>query len=444
MALIHHKSPQCVPEELNLFQAPATNASLTDGYWDAVPPVSSVKDNNGPIEFVVRASGDDFMDLSQTLLSISIRIVNGDKTALTQNSRVYPINNTIHSIFSQVEAVMNGTYISTSSPNYPYRAYIEDLFSYSGEAKKTQLGAGLFFKDTAGHMEESPVPNHNKGAKRRHDFVGRSNTITMFGRPHLDIFHQNKLMLPGVELKLKFIRSKNQFCLIAADSADGTPVPPNHIVEVQSATLYIRKIKVAKTVGVALLKTLQTSNALYPINRVELRSFHISSASLSANEEILRGRLPKRVIMGLVTTASCNGTYATNPFNFRHANLTSLNLFVGGHQILSKPFTPDYEGQQYCREYMHLFLGTSTVNTNNTFDVRRDDFDKGYCFYIFNLQPDLVPGNYVDLQKEDSMRVEMVFGTALSEPYTCIVLCEYDQVIEVTRNKTLIYDRSQI
>ena len=98
MALIHHKSPQCVPEELNLFQAPATNASLTDGYWDAVPPVSSVKDNNGPIEFVVRASGDDFMDLSQTLLSISIRIVNGGKTALTQNSRVYPVNNTIHSI----------------------------------------------------------------------------------------------------------------------------------------------------------------------------------------------------------------------------------------------------------------------------------------------------------------------------------------------------------
>jgi hypothetical protein len=222
MSLIHYKSQQCVPDELNIFAAPPTNASLTEGYWDAVPPISSTKDNFGPLEFLVRASDEDYMDPSQTLLALDIRIVNKDKTVLTNNSRVYPANNMLHSMFNQVEACLNGTYISSSSPHYAYRAYIEDLFSYTSEAKKTQLSGALFFKDTPGHLDEAPTPLHNKGAKQRSEFVGRSKTISMIGRPHLDIFHQSKLLLPGVELRLKFQRSSNQFCLIAANFVDGT------------------------------------------------------------------------------------------------------------------------------------------------------------------------------------------------------------------------------
>jgi hypothetical protein len=137
------------------------------------------------------------------------------------------------------------------------------------------------------------------------------------------------------------------------------------------------------------------------------------------------------------------GVMQQNPFNFTHANSSSLNLFIGGRQILSKPFTPDFENKQYCREYMHLFLGTSTMHTNDTFDIKRDDYPNGYTYYIFNLHPDLAPGNYVDLQKEDAIRVEMNFSAALVEPYTCILVYEFDQVLELTKNKTVIYDRGQ-
>jgi hypothetical protein len=50
---------------------------------------------------------------------------------------VGPVNNFLHSLFSQVDVSLNGVLITNSSNTYGYRAYIENLLSYGSLAKKS-------------------------------------------------------------------------------------------------------------------------------------------------------------------------------------------------------------------------------------------------------------------------------------------------------------------
>ena len=68
---------------------------------------------------------------------------NGDDLDLADP--VGPVNNWLHSLFTQVDVYLNNT--------YAYRAYIETLLSYGTDGKVTQLTCQLWHKDTATHMD---------------------------------------------------------------------------------------------------------------------------------------------------------------------------------------------------------------------------------------------------------------------------------------------------
>ena len=76
---------------------------------------------------------------------------NGDDLVLADP--VGPVNNWLHSLFSQVDVYLNGTLVTSSTNSYAYRAYIETLPSYSTIAKATQLTSQLWHKDTATRMD---------------------------------------------------------------------------------------------------------------------------------------------------------------------------------------------------------------------------------------------------------------------------------------------------
>ena len=82
----------------------------------------------------------------------------------------------------------------------------------------------MFYKDTPGKMDViNPVADDddaNMGLKARYAFPKQSNTVGMIGAIHSDLFFQERLLLNGVNLRLKLNRAKNSFCLVS--SAGGT------------------------------------------------------------------------------------------------------------------------------------------------------------------------------------------------------------------------------
>ena len=83
-------------------------------------------DSGGPIEFFIPGSGDDYMDLANTMLHVQVKVTRANGDDIDADDPVGPVNNWLHSLFSQVDLSLNGVLVTSSSNSYPYRAYIEN------------------------------------------------------------------------------------------------------------------------------------------------------------------------------------------------------------------------------------------------------------------------------------------------------------------------------
>ena len=312
MAFVHPSSCECNKSELDLFTLPPTQTAVERSYFVEHRPLTTVSDG-GPIEFVITGSGDEYADLSETYLQITARIVKPDGSELQQSTttttsadgatttvdgvdaEIGPVNNWIHSLFNQVDVSLNERLITPSTNTYPYRSYIETLLTYGPAAKESQLTQSLWYQDTAGHMEDKD--SSNIGFKQRKKWTLNSKQVEMLGKLHLDLSFQEKPILNGVDIKMRLVRSKDEFNLMGVGK-----------VEIKHASLYVRKIRVHPSVQLGHIRALERGTAKYPVRRVETKVFSIPEGNLSANQEnLFLGQLPKRVIIGMVGNKAFSG-----------------------------------------------------------------------------------------------------------------------------------------
>ena len=101
--------------------------------------------------------------------------------------------------------------ISSATNTYAHRSILEVLLNYDREAAEAQLGCGLFFKDTAGQMEEMDISVHpvlKTGLETKSEWTKTSKIVELQSRIHSDLYNQEKLILNGVDLTVKHHRHK--------------------------------------------------------------------------------------------------------------------------------------------------------------------------------------------------------------------------------------------
>ena len=191
MKSIHNDSVPCLRSELDLFSLPPTQTAVDHSQWIEYNPVSSIT-SSSPIEFNVSGSGNDYIDMSTTLLEIKATITTSDGAASNKTTHAAPINNTLHSLFSQLDVMLNDVAVSSASTTYPYRAYIENHLNFGTDAKNSRLEAALYFIDDSITLSD-PRPDDvdadfNTGLKRRHRICTAKDSFDMIGPLHADIF----------------------------------------------------------------------------------------------------------------------------------------------------------------------------------------------------------------------------------------------------------------
>ena len=237
-SLVHPLSCACGKSELELFAVPPTQTAITSSQWVEHRPITSLTDT-GPIEFAITGSGEEYIDLSETYLQVTAKIVQPTGGSLQQtagengtvtgaDAGVGPVNLWPHSLFSQVDVSLNERLVTPSMNTYPYRAYLETLLSYGPAAKESYLSAALWYKDSAEYMEDQ---SSNEGFLKRQNWTMGSKQVTLLGRPHLDLCFQDRLMLNGVDIKMRLVRSKDSFNLMG----DGH-------VKIEDVSLFVRKV----------------------------------------------------------------------------------------------------------------------------------------------------------------------------------------------------------
>ena len=196
-------------------------------------------------------------------------------------------------------------------------------------------------------------------------------------------------MLNGVNLRIKLNRAKNVCCPVS--SAAGV----NFKVAITEAILFVRTVKVASSTILGHATALNTPAPSIP------SAESIVKCSLLQEDLVV---YPWQHLSGSYSqadTEAYNGSYRTNPFYFKHHNLTQVGaVFVDGEQIPREPLFLNFHaagGQNVMACYQSLFSGTGKFSQDTGNQINRSDYGSGYTLFAFDLTPHHCPGDHFEL-----------------------------------------------
>ena len=151
-------------------------------------------------------------------------------------------------------------------------------------------------------MEGTTVNAGNLGLVERGRYLAESRVVNMMGRLHVDLFIQDKFLLNGIDVKIRLVRSKDAFSLMA----DGQN--PDYKVRIVEATLFARKAVLSPTLQMAHIKALAKGTAKYPLRPVDCKVYSIPQGAMShTHENLFIGTLPKQLILWCIDHDAYNG-----------------------------------------------------------------------------------------------------------------------------------------
>ena len=265
---------ECTLSDSDLFTPAFVQSDIEHGYFEDIFPITKL-DDSGPIEFLLENATDKFLDLANTYLKLKLKIVKGDGSDTAEIDKVTPINYIVSSLFSQVDINLGGRVVSMSTNTYSYRSIIETLLNFGSDAKKSQLSMAMYTKDQAGRLDDVD-PARNSGLSERFEHFKGSRTVEIYGRIHSDLFNQGRLILNGLPLKIVMHRNKSTFALLAASGSD-------YKILSTEALLCARKVRLTPHKFQEIQQNLEKVPAVYPINRVDVKTYSVAAGLTSLN-----------------------------------------------------------------------------------------------------------------------------------------------------------------
>ncbi|XP_060890768.1 uncharacterized protein F54H12.2-like [Labrus mixtus] len=419
--------------ELDLFSAPMTQLSIDEKLYTEVMPLSAITDT-GPIEFFIPGDGEKYLDLNDTLLHLRVQITNADGTNLVVDAPVGLINYPLNTIFSQCDIILGDRLISQSSATHPYRAMIEALLNFSEATLQTQFSSGLFYKDTAGSMDSVVTVNGpNRGLRSRAEFTEHSRELHLLGPLHADILFSERLLLNSVDLRIKLTRVSDSFCLMGAANS-------TFRLKILGAALFMKKVTVSPPVRLGHAAALMKGNALYPLSRVNVKTYSIPQNSRICNQEnLFLGTMPKYVVIGMVHHEAFTGSRDLSPFNFIHNDVEYLALCQDGRQVPAKAFQPQFNNSVSVREFYNMFTATGRHLKDLPLSINRREFEQGYSLFVFNLNAG-EDADALSPVSNGNLRLEMRFRVPLPQTTTLIVYACYESILEINSKRQVMVD----
>ena len=187
-----------------------------------VRPIASTN-SRGPFKFVIPSDPEKWTDCESIRLSGKVKILKNTGGVLSnfianeRGNEVSTVNNFFQSLFSSVECTINGVEVTDPSGNwYPYKSYLETLFSYSKATKEGRLQSHCFYTDDANQMDSIGETDQNgvltkesdnTGYKKRKEFF-KNSVQRYFNIPiHNDICTLRKYLPPNTKLEFEFHRT---------------------------------------------------------------------------------------------------------------------------------------------------------------------------------------------------------------------------------------------
>jgi hypothetical protein len=291
--------------------------------------------------------------------------------------------------------------------------------------------------DPAGSAEGKE--DGNGGLYERHLLTKDSTIFDMVGRLHVDLFQQNRPIIPNVNIRIKMTRTSPTFLLMSTDDKEFQ-------LKIHEAVLLVRTIEPSDDVILHHSEALERSiTCKYPVHRCEVESYSISQGVMNhTRAAAVTGQLPVRVVLGLVRNDALNGKYNLNPYDFQIFSLSLVSICCNGKIVGGKAITPNFTGKgntgkTYLRGYESLFSATDTFFTGLGNNLVRADYESGYTLFAFKISEDFGE-DYFGLKREGNLQIELKFEDPTTHPLNVILYLEYLNILEIDKNRFTTFD----
>ena len=187
-----------------------------------IRPLNALSDE-GPFQFEIGGySSPDLVMLKSFRLAVKFKVVKLDGSNLGANEKVSIVNTPIHSLFENVGCKLNDVPISDHARMYHYKAFIQQMYSYSNEVKRHNLCCEYYLKDDITTSTTATIPedvNNTTPLGIRKGWIVGSKPIHATIIPYIDIMTTPHFLCPGHKLFLEFERSRSSFSLLADNDA---------------------------------------------------------------------------------------------------------------------------------------------------------------------------------------------------------------------------------
>lgn len=161
-------------------------------------------------------------------------------------------------LFRNVEARINGVLVTQNHSMYPYVGYLTTLLNYGVDARSSRLLPTGW--RTEKNLNDLRGDNGYLGFRERAKLTELSHKTTFLGPLFLDLFMQDRFLIPLCSIDLTFTLSKWQFAL-RVNTADD--VDANYKIKIDKFKVLLNRVKVAPSIAARMEERLQVRRSQF-------------------------------------------------------------------------------------------------------------------------------------------------------------------------------------
>ena len=117
-----------------------------------------------------------------------------------------------------------------------------------------------------------------------------------------------------------------------------------------------------------------------------------------------------------------------------------ISLKSDGQEQSGEPIKLDFTAGTIMEGYWSLLQTASKALKDADIDVSREDYANCYTLFGWGLTSYLGEDDHFNLIKRGSLRLSIKFGEALTQTVNFIIYAEFQNVLEIDRNRSIFYD----
>ena len=156
----------------------------------------------------------------------------------------------------------------------------------------------------------------------------------MVGQIVSNITTQNRYVVGGQQLRIILRRSQPEFCLDSATKTIDTYTGVPWKFDITSAVFFACKRQMAPKILDLHRSMSARSPYMYPVTEMQSRTIGIpSGVSSHSSEAIINGKIPRMLVLGIISQTAFHGALDKSPFNFQNWDLKEVTFSLNSETL---------------------------------------------------------------------------------------------------------------